>query len=91
MSFFILCVFTCFCLKELLQLEWGLFIFHVPEDFYFLAFNSVHKGWFIKCKKEKIQDKLLCLQLLYALPPLGAIITQGVWVHTGGLSKHSGT
>ena len=45
---FVYFFFTCFCLKELLQLEWELFTFYMPQDFYFLASNSVCKGWFMK-------------------------------------------
>lgn len=47
-----------FCLKALLTLGWGLFIFPMPQNFYFLAFSSVSKGWFIKQEGEHSGQKL---------------------------------
>lgn len=37
----------------------------MPQNFYFLAFSSVSKGWFIKQKRESTLDRnCSCLQLL---------------------------
>lgn len=43
--------------KSALTLEWGLFIFPMPQNVYFLAFSSVSKDWFIKQKRESTLDR----------------------------------
>ena len=82
-----------FCLKALLTLEWGLFIFPVPQNFYFLAFSSVSKGWFIKQKRESTWDRNCnCLQLLQCFASSGrnhrqvSGSTQETWARTVGVT-----
>lgn len=83
-----------FCLKELLKLDWGFFIFHMPQDFYFPASDSVSKGWFVKPLnkkgKELRTETASAFSCCGALPRLGVITrqvsgsTQEAWANTVG-------
>lgn len=77
----------------LLTLEWGLFIFPTPQNFYFLAFSSVSKGWFIKQKRESTPGRNCSrLQLLqcFASPERNHRQVSGhaqeAWARTAGVT-----
>lgn len=66
-------LFTCFCLKQLLKLEWQL-SFTCPGISIAPASNSICKGWLIKQKKRDFRTESASVFSCHgALRPLGII------------------